>query len=95
MSVPPFMAQDPRNDALVNLVAGGKIIDGQVVELIPGKTDQARAAELKRRTLEVMEPFLRLKDEAAKDGFLIVWQGIAPNSYGRHEIVDLHLVKRF
>ena len=87
MSVPPFMAHGSTFD--------GRTIEGQVVELIPGKTDQMRADELKRRTLDIMEPFLRLKDEAAKDGFLIVWQGIAPNPYGRHEIVDLHLVKRF
>ena len=48
------------------------------ITLIPNKTDQDRADELKRRTLLIMEPFLRLKDEAAKDGFMIVWQGISP-----------------
>ena len=87
MSVPPFMARDPRADAMT--------IEGSVVELIPGKTDQMRAVELKAQAMEAIVPFLRLMDEAARDGFLLRWQVIAPNAYGRHEMVDVNMLKRF
>ena len=40
---------------------------------IEGKTDIDRAAEYKKRTVDLIEPFLRLKDEAAREGFLITW----------------------
>lgn len=62
---------------------------------IEGKTDSDRAAEYKKRTVDLIEPFLRLKDEAAREGFLINWGGIAPDAFGRHQLIDLHLVKRF
>lgn len=63
--------------------------------LIPAKPDAERAAEFKARITEVLKPFLALMDEAAQAGFLVRWQGIAPGAFGRHEIVDLHLLKRF
>lgn len=62
---------------------------------IEGKTETDRAAEYKKRANELIEPFLRLKDEAAREGFLINWGGIAPDAFSRHQIIDLHLIKRF
>jgi hypothetical protein len=87
MSVPPFMGHDYRNDA--------KTIEGHIVEMVPGKRDVVRAAELKKQVFDAMIPVLQLMDEAARDGFLVRWAGLAPNAFGKHEIVDFHLLKRF
>lgn len=59
-----------------------------------GKSETERAEEIKRRAVELLEPFLRLKDEAAREGFLIECQFIV-DALGRPQIVDLHLIKRF
>ena len=74
------MAKDPRLG--MQQTPDTKTIEGNVIrpdgvfEVISG--DKERAAEFKKRTLEIMEPFLRLKDEAAKDGFLIVCWPTSP-----------------
>ena len=60
-----------------------------------GKSEAERAEEIKRRAKELLEPFLRYKDEAAREGFIINWQVIGPDAFGRNQVVDLHLVKRF
>ena len=68
---------------------------GRVAQLVPGKTDADRAAEIKQRAQAAWAPILALMDEAAATGFLLRWQGITPNAFGKHELVDLHLLKKF
>ena len=80
------VASDPRlgmqQTPDTKTIEANVIRPGGVFEVISG--DKERAAEFKKRALELMEPFLRLKDEAAKEGFLIQWANIVPNPYGRH-----------
>ena len=65
------------------------------VRIVAGKSDADRAADLKQRGQIAFAAVLALMDEAASAGFLLRWGGIAPNAFGRHELVDLHLLKKF
>lgn len=69
--------------------------EDRITRLVPGKSDADRAAEIKQRAHVAMAPVLALIDEAAAAGFLLRWQGITPNAFGKHELVDLHLLKKF
>ena len=75
--------------------SGANTVRSPEVVVAMGKNESDKAAEYKQRAIELLEPFLRLKDEAAREGFIIGWQAIAPDAFGRNQIIDLHLVKRF
>jgi outer membrane protein assembly factor BamA len=60
-----------------------------------GKSEADKAREFKERAAEIMKGFCALKDEAAREGFLINWVTIQPNAFGKNEVIDLHVLKRF
>jgi outer membrane protein assembly factor BamA len=60
-----------------------------------GKSEADKAREFKERAAEIMKGFCALKDEAAREGFLIAWVSIQPNAFGKNEVIDLHVLKRF
>jgi hypothetical protein len=66
-----------------------------VAQLVPTKSDADRAGDLKAQLHAAWLPILALMDEAAKAGFLVRWAAVQPNLFGKHELIDLHLVKRF
>ena len=67
--------------------------DSKVISI--GKSEADKAAELKKRAAELLEPFCRLRDEAMREGLLIGFGGVAVGPSGRNEVVDLHVMKRF
>ena len=69
--------------------------DEAPARLIPNKPETEIAADLKKRINDVLNQVCPLMDEAAKAGFLVRWAGINPGQFGRHEVFDLHLLKRF
>lgn len=69
--------------------------EARVFALAPTRPDAEHAAELKAKIAEAMRPVCALMDEAAQAGFFVRWAGVNPGIYGRHEVQDLHLVKRF
>lgn len=71
------------------------MIDNRAIQLVTTKPEAELAADYKARAVEALRPMLSLMDEAAEDGFLIRWMALQPNAFGKHEAVDLHLVKRF
>jgi hypothetical protein len=66
-----------------------------IAQLVPTKPDADIAAELKAKIAEALKPVCALIDEAAAAGFLVNWTNIHPNAFGKREVIDLHLVKRF
>lgn len=69
--------------------------DDKTLRLVTNTPDTERATELKARLSEALKPVLHIMDEAAAYGFLVRWQAVGPGLFGRHEVIDLHLVKRF
>ncbi len=65
-----------------------------VIDLPQRPTEQERAGELKALVSEEMRAVLDLMDQAAREGFKVQWN-IGLDMYGRHQLVDLHLIKRF
>jgi hypothetical protein len=86
---------EPFNDYARGSALGPALVGGEVARIFPGKSDFDRAADLKQRGQVAFASILALMDEAASAGFLLRWGGIAPNAFGKHELVDLHLLKKF
>lgn len=67
-----------------------------VVAIVPGKSDAEVALDIKVRVAAAMAPVLELFDEAARSGFMIRWDAVAPEPpYFRHGIIGLRLEKRY
>lgn len=66
----------------------------RVVQLVRTKSEADVAAELKAKVAEAFKVVCAAMDEAASHGFAVRWAAFAPNMIGRHEVVDLHLIKR-
>ena len=60
-----------------------------------GKSEADKAREFKERAAEIMKGFCALQDEAGRDGLKIIWATIQPNAFGKNEVIDLHVMKRF
>ena len=60
-----------------------------------GKSEAEKAAELKSRANKLIVELCTLMDEGMRDGLAIRWQNIAMNAWGKHEVIDLHIQKRF
>lgn len=58
------------------------------------QTEKERAAEITAMVAGLMRPMLDLMDQAAREGFKVQWQ-MGLDMYGRHQLIDLHLIKRF
>lgn len=70
---------------------------GPVVPLqlaVANQSEKERAAEITGTVGQLIRPVLDLMDQAAREGFKVQWQ-IGLDMYGRHQLVDLHLIKRF
>ena len=66
------------------------------LNVIPGPMSEAdRAADLKRRAAEALAPVLAIMDEAVRQGLMVRWANVGMNSFGMHEVIDLHIEKRF
>lgn len=64
------------------------------IQLVPGKTDQDVAAELKRKLIEVYQPLLQLADEANDSG-MAFQVTIGPNAFGKFTIQQCQIMKVF
>jgi hypothetical protein len=61
-----------------------------------GLSEADRAAALKDRAQNLLIELCAIMDEGFHDGLLIRWNGISLGPFtGRHEVVDLHVEKRF
>ena len=70
--------------------------DHQLQVVATGKSEADRAAELKGRAQKLLIELCAIMDEGFRDGLLIRWNGISLSPFiGRHEIIDLHIEKRF
>ena len=74
-----------------------KMIDPSLLTIIStGKSEVDRAAELKGRAQKLLIELCSVMDEGFRDGLLIRWNGISLSPFiGKHEIIDLHIEKRF
>lgn len=66
-----------------------------VVQLVTTRPDAEVAADLRKRIEAAMTPLLDLFAEAAKAGFLVEWNGIAPDAFGRFRVNGLRFTKHF
>ena len=69
-------------------------IGGDAVRLAPTKSDADRAAELKERIRAALVPVCALMDEAAQSHLLVSFM-TGPNHFGKFEVKELCLMKRF
>ena len=69
--------------------------DAPVHILDTGPSEADKAAELKERMRKLLVEVCGLMDEGMREGLMIRWANIGMNPYGRHEAVDLHVMKRF
>jgi hypothetical protein len=58
-------------------------------------TEAKLVADLKDRANKVLAELCSVMDEATRAGFAVRWAGIQANQFLRHEVVDLHLEKRY
>jgi hypothetical protein len=77
----------------VSMIEAGNLAQGAEVVSV-GKSEAEKAADYKKRALEMLEPFLRLRDEAMRDGLTINFS-VGLDNYGRNQALDLHVAKRF
>jgi hypothetical protein len=66
-----------------------------VVSLAPGRPDVEVAADLKRRAEVAFGPMLELMREAQREGFLLRWDAITLDQFGRFSLIGLRLEKHF
>lgn len=62
------------------------------IQLVPGKTDQDIASDIKRRLIEAYKPLLDLADEAQDNGLVFQCQ-IGPNAFGKFTIIQCQIMK--
>lgn len=67
---------------------------GDTVRLVTTKSDADRAAELKERIRAALVPVCTLMDEAAQSHLLVSFM-TGPNHFGKFEVKELCLMKRF
>lgn len=66
------------------------------MHLVASRPSEAEIAkDLLARLKIAAEPLAALLDEAGRAGFLVRWNGFAPNAFGKNEVVDLRLEKHF
>lgn len=63
-----------------------------VVPMPPSEAE--RAAQFKARAAKLIVELCLLMDEAQRENMAIRWVNIGLNPWGRHEVVDLHIIKR-
>lgn len=63
-----------------------------VAKLVPGKTDQEIADDIKRRLIDAYRPLLDLADEA-KDNGLVFQCAIGENAFGKFVITNCQIMK--
>ena len=69
--------------------------DSPIEVVAIGKSETDRAAELKARAQKLLIELSTIMDEAMRDGLSIRFASIQLNAWGKHEVVDLHIVKSF
>lgn len=69
------------------------MVDG-IARLVTTKSDADRAAELKERIRAALIPVCALMDEAAQSHLLVSFI-TGPNHFGKFEVKELCLMKRF
>lgn len=65
-----------------------------IVGLIPNKTDNELAEEIKKELIEAYEPLILILDKAEKLGFNCNVQ-VGKNAFGKYQIVVMQLMKLF
>jgi hypothetical protein len=59
------------------------------------KSEAEVVADLKQRAAKAFVELCAVMDEAARAGFRVQWQSVNVNLFLHHEVLDLHLVKRY
>ena len=65
-----------------------------VLAVVPGKSDQQLAEELKAELLEKSKPYLEVLTKASRAGF-VIQMGCGPNGFGEIVIQQLTIAKHF
>jgi hypothetical protein len=62
----------------------------------PARRSEAQTVEdLKQRAVKAFAELCTVMDDAARAGFRVQWQSVNVNLFLHHEVLDLHLVKRY
>lgn len=85
---------EPFNDYHGARVSEVERVAGDAVRLVPTKSDADLAAELKDRIRAALAPVCALMDEAAQSHLLVSFM-TGPNHFGKFEVKELCLMKRF
>lgn len=64
------------------------------IQLVPGKSDQDVASEIKKEIIVAYAPLLAIADKAQDAGMAFQCQ-IGPNAFGKFVIQDLKVLKVF
>ena len=60
-----------------------------------GVSENDRAIALKEAARKLLVELCAVMDEGMREGLLIRWANITINAWGKHDVVDLHVEKRF
>ena len=59
------------------------------------KSEAEIVADLKQRSEKAFKDLCLVMDDCARAGFALRWASVQSTIYLRHEVADLHLVKRY
>lgn len=66
--------------------------DNKIATLVPGKSDQEIANELKKKIIAAYEPLCQIADECNDNG-MAMQVTIGPNAFGKFVIQSLQVIK--
>lgn len=66
-----------------------------VTQMVTTRPDAEFAADLKAKLTEALVPVTALMAEASRRGFLVQWDNIGPDAFGRFHVNGMRLVKHF
>jgi len=67
----------------------------EATNIVPLQTEADRAVELKKRFAVALAAVTDVMDEGLRQGLLLRFASIGVNGFGKHEVIDLHVAKRF